>query len=125
MRPSWPRCVSTAAAAAATSSRRIAATRPSPAGPRITPSTAIDGMKSMYRFIRRNVHVRPVARMCCSVAQWWRASVNVASGAALRNDQVDDPLHAGRDGGVDRGLVLLDAVRGLGGGDQEDRVGAA
>ena len=38
---------STAAAAAATSSRRIADTRPSPAGPRITPSTAIAGMKSM------------------------------------------------------------------------------
>ena len=54
--------------------------------------------------------------MCCSVAQWSRASVKDA--------QVDEPRHAGGDGGIDRGAVLLDAVGGLRGRDQEDGVGA-
>ena len=41
----------------------------------------------MYRFMRRNVQATPDARMCSSVAQWSRASVNVASGAALKNER--------------------------------------
>ena len=38
--------------------------------------------------------------------------------------QVDDPAHARGYGGVDGRLVLLDAVGGLGAGDEEERVGA-
>ena len=36
--------------------------------------------------MRRNVHPMPAARMCSSVAQWSRASVNVASAAAPLNE---------------------------------------
>ena len=62
--------------------------RPSPAGPAITPSSeTMFGTKSRYRFMRGNVNARPLARMCSSVAQWWRTSVNVASADALMNDR--------------------------------------
>src|SRR4051812_45484724 len=45
------------------------------------------GRKSAYIASRRKVCLRPVCRMCCSVAQWSRAKVNVESAAALRNDR--------------------------------------
>src|SRR4029450_3203069 len=35
---------------------------------------------------RRNVYAGPFARRCSSVAQWSRAKVKVASGAAPRNE---------------------------------------
>ena len=37
--------------------------------------------------MRGNVNARPEARMCSSVAQWSRTSVNVASGVASTNDR--------------------------------------
>ena len=37
--------------------------------------------------MRANVKRSPDARMCCSVAQWSRTSVKVASGAAPVNER--------------------------------------
>ena len=68
--PSCPSVVSTAAQAAATSSRSTTAARPSPAGPRRTPSApTITGRKSRKKFMRGNVHATPDARMRSSVGQ--------------------------------------------------------
>ncbi len=41
----------------------------------------------MYIDMRTKVKRRPVARMCSSVAQWWRARVKVESGAASTKDR--------------------------------------
>ncbi len=86
--PSCPSPRRTATTTSAMSSRATQATRPFPAGPRITPSGPVKyGTKSAYRLDRRKVYRWPEARMCSSVAWCWRASVNVASGAAARNER--------------------------------------
>ena len=41
----------------------------------------------MYIDMRTNVNRRPVARMCSSVAQWWRASVKIDSGEASTKER--------------------------------------
>lgn len=69
------------------SSWATAATLPSPAGPRSTPSVpVIAGRPERYQLSRRKVWRTPETRMCASVSQWSRANVNVASGAAPRKE---------------------------------------
>lgn len=69
------------------SSWATAATRPSPPGPRSTPSVpVIAGSPARYQLSRRNVWRTSAVRMWASVSQWSRAKVNVASGAAPWKD---------------------------------------
>ena len=60
---------------------------------------------------RKIVWATPTERRCSSVAQWSRASVKVAVGGGAEEGHVHDPLYAGVDGRVNKGEVLLDAVR--------------
>jgi hypothetical protein len=57
--------------------------------------------------------------MCCSVDQWSRARVKVASAAAAVERNVDDVLDARSGGCVDERAVLVDPGRSLRSGHHE------
>ena len=50
-------------------------------------AVTIRGRKSRYMLMRRKVWRTPASLIASSVAQWWRASVKVASGAAPTKDR--------------------------------------
>ena len=62
--------------------------------------------------------------MYASVWKWSRPNVKVAVGRRGDERRVDEPLHARRGGGVDRGAVQRDAVRVLARGRQEEHLDA-